>query len=87
MEILEGRKVIEKLQVRECTSEDIETLLKDKAPFKESERLVAAKPELLRCPLEPLKLDWSSDKYFQINAVRCEGPTCAPQSVIDLVAN
>ena len=34
MEIAEGREVIEKLSVRECTSDDIEALLKDKVPFK-----------------------------------------------------
>ena len=59
----------------------------DKVPFKESERLAATNPELLRCPLEPLYLDWASNNYFQINALLCEGTSCAPQSVLDRVSS
>ena len=64
----------------------METLLKDVVPFKGQIRLEKVNPALFRCAEKPLNLDFTGNKYLHINGIPCEGSTCAPQSVIDMLS-
>ena len=78
--------VKEKVQIRDCTSNDIEALLEDIVSFKGQVRLERANPSLFRCAEKPLNLDITRTKFLYINCIPCEGSACAPQSAIETLS-